>query len=352
MKIYPEELELFARYTREELSDFPLVNDAQFEYMRGHSRKLKDWEKKHWIFHNTLNLLVLTTLVSMMIYFGMILPTQHSPSYGMLLICAGLHGLIAYSLTIFTLHEGAGHNAIIRNHGPISKILGIIANNLCRLSFADAHYYNSIHPQHHHSTATENDCAFTNFVLPKRFLISLTPLAGVMPYCDYKIHTPPTMTKSKILTDTIGTFWLGAITYQLITNGHTWIMAALFIIFTTWVSFTVDRLRETTEHNLMPGTKNNVARSFGPNLWGLFICGGPWGQVCHLMHHMFPSATWYQQIILHYRFKAIATPEQLKAFCMQGGILDYPKVAYKIILTAHTLKVRVKSEMPRPARRA
>ncbi|HXH31459.1 MAG TPA: hypothetical protein VNJ01_11645 [Bacteriovoracaceae bacterium] len=333
MKVYPEELELFAKYTREELQDFPLVTDDQFEQMRTHSRKLKEWEKQHWVFHNTLNVVVLTLLVSLMVYFGMILPTQLAPSYSMLFLCAGLYGFVSYSLCIFTLHEGAGHNSIIRNHGPISRALGFVANNLCRLSFADSSYYHSIHPQHHHSTATENDCAFTNYVMPKRFLISMLPLSGVMPYCDYKIHTPPTMTKSKLVTDLIGTTWILIIAYQLLTHGYSVLMTAVFIVFMTWVSFTVDRIRETTEHNLMPGNKNNVARSFGPNLWGLFICGGPWGQVCHLMHHMLPSATWYQQIILHYRFKAIATPAQLEAFCMQGGMLDYPKVAYKILRT-------------------
>ena len=45
--------------------------------------------------------------------------------------------------------------------------------------------------------------------------------------------------------------------------------------------FYLDRLRQFTEHNLMPLDNRSGARSFGIGFWGLFMGGGPWGQPCH-----------------------------------------------------------------------
>jgi fatty acid desaturase len=82
------------------------------------------------------------------------------------------------------------------------------------------------------------------------------------------------------------------------------------LVFVPHVGFLLDRLRQFTEHNLMPLDNRNGARSFGTGFWGLLVGGGPWGQPCHWEHHLVPSLPWYQQILLHQHVRRILTPRQ------------------------------------------
>ena len=49
-----------------------------------------------------------------------------------------------------------------------------------------------------------------------------------------------------------------------------------FLLFTQ-LGFYLDRLRQFTEHNLMPLDNLNGSRSFGFGFWGMLVGGGPWG---------------------------------------------------------------------------
>jgi fatty acid desaturase len=62
----------------------------------------------------------------------------------------------------------------------------------------------------------------------------------------------------------------------------------------------------------MPDDNRLASRSLGLSFWGIMIGGGPWGQPCHYMHHIFPSLPWYGQIAMHYRVKDLYNEAQRK----------------------------------------
>ena len=90
------------------------------------------------------------------------------------------------------------------------------------------------------------------------------------------------------------------------------------------IGFYVDRMRQFTEHNLMPLENNSGARSLGVGFWGLLVGGGPWGQPCHLAHHMVASIPWYQQIMLHRYIVGLLTETQRKQFLLSLSS-DFPR---------------------------
>ena len=100
------------------------------------------------------------------------------------------------------------------------------------------------------------------------------------------------------------------------------------------VGFYVDRLRQFTEHNLMPLENRSGARSFGVGFWGVFVGGGPWGQPCHLAHHLFASIPWYQQIALHRHMKRLLTPRQREQFLITP-VVGFPKLLWQIVHEAN-----------------
>jgi fatty acid desaturase len=206
-----------------------------------------------------------------------------------------------------------------------------MANNVCRLFFADPEFYKSRHVFHHSRFGTSEDGAFTNFVLPRRFLLCLLPLAGILPFNDYKIHAGEKFTRSRIISELLSfANLLGFAAAMTVLYGF-WFAAFVLVLGGPWVAFVLDRLRETTEHNLMPTHFKNGARSFGPGFWGFLVGGGPWGQPCHLMHHLAPSLPWYMQLGMHLEVKALMTSEQRRAF-MVRPVFGYP------LLVAHVLR--------------
>jgi fatty acid desaturase len=96
------------------------------------------------------------------------------------------------------------------------------------------------------------------------------------------------------------------------------------------IGFYVDRMRQFTEHNLMPLENNSGARSLGVGFWGLLVGGGPWGQPCHLAHHMVASIPWYQQIILHRHIVGLLTETQRKQFLLKP-IVGFPALLWAIL---------------------
>lgn len=99
------------------------------------------------------------------------------------------------------------------------------------------------------------------------------------------------------------------------------------------VGFYVDRIRQFTEHNLMPLENNTGARSLGVAFWGLLIGGGPWGQPCHLAHHIVASIPWYQQIMLHRYIAGILTESQRKRFLLLP-VVGFPVMFWSILREA------------------
>jgi fatty acid desaturase len=102
------------------------------------------------------------------------------------------------------------------------------------------------------------------------------------------------------------------------------------VLVTPHVGFLVDRLRHFTEHNLMPLDHRNGARSFGLGFWGMLVGGGPWGQPCHLIHHLFPAVPWYAQLILHHKLKSLLTDRQRGQFLLRP-VVGFPLMYYRLL---------------------
>ena len=95
------------------------------------------------------------------------------------------------------------------------------------------------------------------------------------------------------------------------------------------MAFYLDRLRETTEHNLMINTQYG-SRNMGNCLAGMLVGGGPWGQPFHLSHHLEPALPWYFQIKMHYFLKSVLTKEQQSYYFIEST-WDYLKLLKRVV---------------------
>jgi fatty acid desaturase len=246
------------------------------------------------------------------------------------LIVGALHSWLAYSLTIFSLHEGAAHNLIFPGTGRFNRAAGFLARNMCRLASAEPHDYADCHMAHHSRFGTEHDSEFLNFVRFRRLWLILLPYGAFINFSDFVIHRPLLYTRQRLLSTLVGAIYNGVyawLTYR--TMGPLFTIVA-FVIVMPHVGFWTDRVRQFTEHNLMPLDNKSGARSFGVGVWGLLIGGGPWGQPCHLAHHLVPSIPWYQQLLLHRYLVSLLTGQQRAQFLVRP-IIGYPLLVWRIV---------------------
>lgn len=299
----------------------------QLTFIRFEAHKMYDWKKRHWKLHNLINVSVLLgILISdavIVLSWGPWLAQELNLIFA-IVFCGLIHSFLAYSLVNFSLHEGAAHDAIISVKGPISKFLSKLANNSCRLYFSDPVFYEINHQLHHQKFASKEDGAFSNFVGSRRILKSLMPFAMLFNLTDYKIHSGMKWTKSRFLSAVVGGIYF--LTYfALAARQVNFIYALMTLGFLgTWIGFVLDRFRESSEHCLMPLNTLNGSRSLGVGFWAMLIGGGPWGQPCHLSHHLAPQLTWYHQIQLHFVLLEIMTKEQKDFFIMEEGFSNFP----------------------------
>lgn len=339
MKLYPEEWESAKRFQQTHAD--PRLSDEQVSEIRATGKRFVRWTQNHPWLHNSVNLVILAGLLIvdiLVLTLGSRFLLGPSPATGTwvlaLLTVSAIHGFISYSVIIFSMHEGAAHDRIILKTGWITRVLAVLANNLCRVCYADPVYYRSQHIHHHADFGTQNDAAFTNFVWPRRFLISLLPLAGALDFNDYRIHQDTKWSWSRVGSCLIGTAYAVGVAAFMIPDSGLLFAVLVFGLVGPWFAFLLDRLRETTEHNLMALDTENGARNLGIGFWGLLVGGGPWGQPCHLSHHLMPALPWYQQCRLHRRLKAMMSPEQRQHFCI-APITGFPK------LLLHVLRVNI-----------
>lgn len=351
MRIYPEELEGEKKYWSDPShprSEFPYLTPDQIEIINSKARGYEKWMMKHLRLHNLIGIVTMLYLLDMQLYalttVASFLRSVFHYDFIVITLVSTVYGFFVYGFVVYTMHEGAGHNSIVRSHSsmhPLEQkfwnLISSLVRNACRLFFADPDHYFSAHPSHHRYLGTEKDGAYTNFVYPKRFFTSLIPLAGSLPFNDYKIHDGDVWTKSKVKSTLIGLF------YSMLLIGLTGIIGmisnalslgqAAFVVLLSggWIGFVLDRLRETSEHNLMPDNDYySGTRNLGPGFWGLLVGGGPWGQPCHLSHHLAPNLPWYFQIRMYFDLRDILTPEQKEVFLVKP-YLGYPRLFRKLI---------------------
>lgn len=317
MNIHEPDLKAYELYLKDH-PNLPILSDDQLKILTEKAKHYHDWTFNHQGLHNFLNFLLMINLFVLDILVSTFLPA-HFPDY--FYLQALLHGYLIYSLSTFLLNEGVAHNVLFLGESFLSKNLKNDFRLLTRLYFADPEHFKMNHQKHHESFGTNDDAVFTSFVNPKRFFLSLLPLASAFRFCDYKIHTGEKWTKSKILSEVLGRlFFICQFLYLRHFLGG-W-MAFLFIFIALWFAFILDRLRETTEHNLMGNSKLNGARQLGFGFWGWLVGGGPWGQPARLTHEIFPQNTWYHQLFLHHKLKKILVPVQKEFFLIK----NFPKL--------------------------
>jgi hypothetical protein len=337
MIFHYEELALARAY--EQAHPFEGLTDEQMSAVMAKGRTLYHWFKEHPAIHNTINLTVLIVLFAADYFIllelpGVFLPAGEAHSWGAILAAAAvsgsLHSYLLYSLGVLSLHEGAAHRIVFVGKGRFARVGHTIVSNLCRLSGGEPDYYSTRHMAHHSKFGTEHDEEFLNFVFPRRYFLTFLPLAAIVNFTDFIIHRPPTYTRGRIVSALFA--WGYNIPYIfLVSQKYGWAVAALMLfIFLPHVGFYVDRLRQFTEHNLMPLDNRNGARSFGIGFWGLFVGGGPWGQPCHWVHHLVPSIPWYQQIVLHRHVVKMLTPRQREQFLLKP-IVGFPLLWWRLV---------------------
>jgi hypothetical protein len=344
MITHSDELALARGY--EQAHDFERLTDAQVHAIMEKGRSLFRWFKAHPYLHNTINAaVILSVLIADYLVLvelpAVFLPAGQSHSSLMILLASAvagsLHSYLVYSLSAMSLHEAAAHKIVFVGSGALARGGHRLAANLARLAASVPEYYSASHMAHHAKFGTEEDAEFLNFVVPRRYFLTLLPLAIIVNFTDFISHRPPTYTKGLVLSIAVATAY--NLPYALIEYeryGLAFTLLTMFV-FLPHVGFGLDRLRQFTEHNLMPLESKNGARSFGTGFWGLLVGGGPWGQPCHWEHHLVPSLPWYQQIALHRFVVKQLTPRQRKQFLIEP-VIGFPRLWWRVIRELRTFR--------------
>jgi hypothetical protein len=340
MNFHHDEFQLAREYS--ENHAFELLTPAQVQQIKTRGRKLHAWFRSHSLTHNAISISVILSIFAVD-WFGFInlarwILSSHQgiPALILTAIFTGIaHSWLLYTLAVYSLHEGAAHNLIFPSRGTVSRAASFLAENLCRLSNTEPHPYAESHKSHHGSFATERDAEFLNFVFPHRLWGMLLPLASFFNFSDFYVHRSPSFTRSTALSLAISaayTLCYLSLLYRLFGL----LFPIIVFLLLPHVGFYLDRLRQFTEHNLMPLDTTSGARSLGVGFWGILVGGGPWGQPCHMAHHLVPSIPWYQQILLHRYIARILTPDQRKQFLL-SPVLGFPVLLCTLIRDAHRL---------------
>jgi hypothetical protein len=332
-----QELELARRHVP--APPFEGLTEKQMSLIMGRGRSLYKWFKAHTLFHNLINSAVVL-LIFAADYFALLRSpllfisphrTNSLPSILVASFVAGcLHSWILYSLSVFSLHEGAAHNIIFAGTGGLSRIAQSLSRNLCRMAGGEPDYYSACHMAHHAKFGSEDDSEFLNFIIPRRYWLTFLPLAAFINFSDFLIHRPPAYTRGRAISALWSTVYNGAYAYAVYRLFGGVFCSLTMLVFMPHFGFYLDRLRQFTEHNLMPLENRNGARSFGVGFWGIVVGGGPWGQPCHWAHHLVASIPWYQQIVLHRYIAGLLTPRQREQFLIQP-LIGFPKMWWQLI---------------------
>lgn len=332
MRVHARELELAREFMGSQ--QFEALNPEQLRLILSRGRELHRWFKTHLRLHAAISTSVIASILAADWFALIELPRfTISASVVVAAIVTGVvHSWLLYSLAIFSLHEGAAHHIIFPGAGPLSRSANYVSANLSRLAAAEPFYYSGCHMAHHARFGTEQDSEFLNFVIPDRFWRALLPLGTFLNYSDFVIHRPLNYTRGRLISGATAALYNGIYAYFLYRLfGGTF--TAITLLLLPHVGFYTDRLRQFTEHNLMPLDNKSGARSLGVGFWGLLVGGGPWGQPCHLAHHLVPSIPWYQQILVHRYMVGLLTKRQRSQFLIRP-LVGYPMLLWRVLREA------------------
>ncbi|MCY1014543.1 fatty acid desaturase [Pyxidicoccus sp. MSG2] len=346
MNQHPEDQQRAVAFQRRELEAFPSLTKAQLDDLRHKSHALQQEFRAHPVLHDTLNVLLLLGLFAADLLSLTVLPflspwPLSTPGGAALagVVSGAVHSFLVCGIVTFSVHEGAAHNLIILGRGPVARALRLLANNACRLFLADPVHYAEAHGTHHRSLGTPEDGSFTHFVRFRRLLGALLPLAPMLSHSDYFPWRPREHTRSRRLSVALtNSYLLFCAVLATWLHGPVFMLVALLVVG-SWLSFVLDRLRESTEHLFMPLDRANGTRELGLGFWGLLLGGGPWGQPCHLTHHLEPALPWYQQLRLHFFLRRVLTAEQRRHF-FPRPVIGVPHLLWRLATASQPTAAR------------
>ena len=343
MHIHPEEVR-WAQVNEKQLPFEPLNRDQVHSIME-RGRELHRWYKAHYVLHCLISLSVLIVLLggdylALLKLPGLWLaPRSHNPAGAIVtagVISGLLHCWLMYSLAVFTMHEGAAHRIVFPPRGPLSRFGNFATYHLGRITGGVPDFYSEKHMIHHSRFGTEEDAEFLNFVTPRRYWMTFLPLAVVINFSDFVLHRPANYTRSRCDHFGGGAALPGDLHVSgLQAYGEVGSSSLVLLLF-THLGFYLDRLRQFTEHNLMPLDNLNGSRSFGFGFWGMLVGGGPWGTPCHWEHHLVASLPWYQQLRLHRHVLSLLTLRQRKQFLITPFI-GFPMLWWRVLRESYSL---------------
>ncbi len=343
MHIHPEELAHARAY--EASHAFEGLTEAQLRSIRARGRDLFTWFRAHPWLHNAINALVIVSLFladyAAVLHLPRVWLTPGVPApWPTVLLAAAVvgsvHSYLMYSLMSIGMHEGAAHNIVFVGKGRLARAAQFFARHLSRLGGGDPDAYAPTHMVHHAKFGTEEDAEFLNSVFFRRYALTFLPLAAFVNFSDFIAHRSMTYTRSRLVSAAVSTAYQGAyavLCYQAFGGLFT---ACVFLVFLPHVGFYLDRVRQFTEHNLMPLDNANGSRSFGVGFWGLLVGGGPWGSPCHWEHHLVPSLPWYHQLMLHRHVVRLLTPAQRRQFLV-APVIGFPRLWWQIVRHMRTV---------------
>lgn len=337
MKLHPEEYALAQGYAHAEA--FEGLSEDQAHRIIARGRQLFHWFKAHQTLHCLIGAAVITAIFAADYWLqtglaAWLLPGPGAPStaaaVGAAVVVGALHSWLLYSLAVYSMHEGAAHKLVFPPRGPITRLLHVLSVQLCRVTASEPAFYSQHHMAHHAKFGTTDDGEFLNFVGTRRYGLTFLPLATEINYSDFIVHRPLAITLRRFCSGMVSLAYNGAFAWYA--WGHFGPVYTLitYVVMMPHVGFVCDRVRQFTEHNLMPLDNQNGSRSFGLGFWGMLVGGGPWGSPCHWEHHLVPSLPWYQQLILHRYLVRELTPTQRRQFLIEP-VVGFPRLWWRII---------------------
>jgi len=336
MKTHTSDVEAALNVHHQIEAHFPYLKDPQILRIKERAGRYRKWFLQHPYIHNGISLFLLLGL-----FVADYWVLTQSPEYLTLqgsffqdiawgMMVGLLHGWIICGLVTLSVHEAASHDLLFQGKGRLVGLLRAAAANACRLSMADPIYYKEGHKAHHQYFATEKDGAFTHFIRVKRLFLSLIPASPLMNYSDFFPWRPQEKTGSRKLSSWLGKVYMIAYAVVMVPKFGGIFTLVTLLMMGAWTSYVLDRLRESAEHLYMPLDKQNGTRQLGLGFWGLLLGGGPWGQPCHMSHHLAPGLPWYFQLRLHLDLKRILTDRQKEVFFLKPFV-GYPQLFLRLL---------------------
>ena len=336
MRLHPEELAAAQAYQQAH-DDFEGLTPEQARRILDRGRCLYKWMKQHHAIHNAINLGVLIFLFAADWFALASVPAMFAAPIFAAVLAGAIHSYLMYSLSVFSLHEGAAHGIIFLGEGRLVSAARWLSGQLCRVADSEPEQYAEGHRTHHAKFGTHDDAEFTSFVGAGRFWRALRPFGAFLNHSDFLVHRPLGLTRSRLVSAFIAAaYQLGCAVF--VQTQYGWATALImFVLVAPHFGFYLDRLRQFTEHNLLPSTHRDGSRNFGVGFWGLLVGGGPWGTPCHWSHHLVASIPWYQQIVLHFYIKGLLTCAQRKQLLIEP-VIGFPLLWWRLVRETRLLE--------------